>query len=310
MNDADQSQLLAIQLLAALAERLRDDPQYMARTLDVYQRRARLSDAEMARALGATPEMLLRLALCRRPASDAPDFAEQARELADFTLIDETRLIAVIRQADSLTETSPRAERINSFAGALAPIRHWARAFASSPVRIIASAVCLIAVVIAGALVWQAKRETQAPNIARREPGPIVASPNPITPQPQVTRQPSRERIAQFHIRSADYPALRSVTGAGRGGRKSIELPASRIQLVIELPERSVKGLYRVGIADADGNTLKTWKAGSLDGKKLTTILDLRGLSGKASLLSVGRVGESPLICPVTISDSKAPSKQ
>ena len=88
MNGAEQS----IQLLAALAERLRDNPQFMAHALDVYQRRARLSDAEMARALGATPEMLLRLALCRLPASDAPDFAEQAREVADYTLIDEARL--------------------------------------------------------------------------------------------------------------------------------------------------------------------------------------------------------------------------
>src|SRR5262249_5113028 len=132
----------------------------------------------------------------------------------------------------------------------------------------------------------------------------------PAAPQPRATRQSSPEMVAEVHLKSADYPTLRGVTEVGRGERKSIELPASRVRLVIELPERSVKGLYRVSIADVDGNPLKTEKERSSDGKTLTIILNLRELSGKASSLSVGRVDETPHFYPVMIGNSKATSKQ
>src|SRR5262249_36762132 len=302
----------------ALAERLRDNPQFMAHALDVYQRRARLSDAEMARALGATPEMLLRLALCRRPASDAPDFAEQARELADYTLIDEARLARVIREANSLIESSPNAGRLGSFAGAMAAIRRRARAFEPRPLLIVAGAICFIAIVFTGLLIWQTKREPQAPIIAKRAPESVGASPfpatplapTPVAPQPRATRESSPEMMAEVRVKLPDYATLRGVAEAGRGDRKSIKLPASRARIVIELPERSVKGLYRVSIADVDGNPLKTAKARSSDGKTLTITLNLRGLSGKASSLSVGRVDETPHFYPVVIGNSKATSKQ
>ena len=314
MNGAEQS----IQLLAALAERLRDNPQFMAHALDVYQRRAGLSDAEMARALGATPEMLARLALCHRPASGAPDFAEQARELADYTLIDEARLASVIRQANSLIESSPHAGRLGSFAGAMAAIRRRVRAFEPRPLLIAAGAICAMTIVLTGLLVWQTKREPQAPIIARRAPEPVGVSPFPATPlastpaapQPRATMQASPEMMAEVHVKLPDYSTLRDMAEAGRGDRKPIKLPASRARIVIELPERSVKGLYRVSIADADGAPLKTAKERSSDGKTLTIILNLRELSGKASSLSVGRVDETPHFYPVVIGNSKATSNQ
>jgi len=116
--------------------------------------------------------------------------------------------------------------------------------------------------------------------------------------------------IAEVHVKLQEYTTLREVAGAGRGDGKSINLPASRARIVIELPERSVKGLYRVAIADVDGNPLKTEKERSSDGKTLTIILNLRGLSRRASILSVGRVDETPHFYPVIVGKSKATSEQ
>ena len=116
--------------------------------------------------------------------------------------------------------------------------------------------------------------------------------------------------MAKVHVKLPDYPTLRDVAEVRRGDRKTIKLPASRARILIELPERSVNGLYRVSIADVDGNPLKTAKERSLDGKTLTITLNLRELSGKASSLSVGRVDETPHFYPVVIGNSKATSKQ
>ena len=72
--------------LSALALKLRRDPRYMAYALAAYQQQENLSDKELAETLSILPELIVRLALCRRPAASAPQFAEQVRELADFTL--------------------------------------------------------------------------------------------------------------------------------------------------------------------------------------------------------------------------------
>jgi hypothetical protein len=294
-----------IRLLAAMARRLRDDPRFMAHALAAYQEQKGLDDESLSRDLDALPEMLVRLALCERPEPDAPDFAERARALADYTLIDEARLVAVIRQSDGFAE---RPSLAGSLAGALARVCRGAGAFARHPVPALAGAIGLIIVIIAGVLVWQTGRETQSPDVARRDPEPVATSPNPTTPTPataQVAKQPSPELIAQVRVRLADYPTLRDVAEAGRGEKKPIVLPASRARLVIELPERDAKGLYRASVVDADGETLKAAQERSTDGKTLAVILDLRGLSEKASHLSLGRVGEAPHFYPVVIGNPK-----
>jgi hypothetical protein len=88
--------------LRALAGRLSSDPRYMAYALAAYRRQEGLSEGELAGALGTTPELLVRLALCLRPDADSPLFAEQLGELADFTLTVEAQLAHILRQVDSL----------------------------------------------------------------------------------------------------------------------------------------------------------------------------------------------------------------
>jgi hypothetical protein len=96
------SERAAVNSLRALANRLRDDPRYMAHALAAYQQQEKLSDDEFAKFLGTPPELVVRLAMCLRPEADSPRFAEQLSELADFTLADEAHLAHVLRQVDGL----------------------------------------------------------------------------------------------------------------------------------------------------------------------------------------------------------------
>lgn len=93
-------------LLARLVQRLANDTTYMAHVFALYKNQEGFDDADLANCLNAFPEQIIRLALCKRPEPDAPDFADQIRLLGDFTLIDEALLAHVIRQVDSLTHLS------------------------------------------------------------------------------------------------------------------------------------------------------------------------------------------------------------
>jgi hypothetical protein len=92
----------ALNPLSALARKLRRDPRYMAYVLTAYQQQENLSDEELAETLGTLPELIVRLSLCRRPAPSASQFAAEVRELADFTLTDESLLANILRQVDGL----------------------------------------------------------------------------------------------------------------------------------------------------------------------------------------------------------------
>ena len=91
-----------------LARRLQADPQFMSYALATYQQHEGLERQDLAQELGLAPEMLLRLALCRRPDPDSPLFAEQVREIADYTLMDEARLANILRQVSSLEKLAQR----------------------------------------------------------------------------------------------------------------------------------------------------------------------------------------------------------
>ncbi|HEY0005881.1 MAG TPA: hypothetical protein VGB17_13950 [Pyrinomonadaceae bacterium] len=92
--------------LTRLASRLQGNQGYMAYVLAVYQKQENLSDAELAEQLGTLPALVVRLKLCRRPAPASLQFSEQVRELADYTLTDETQLAGIIRQVDGLEKLS------------------------------------------------------------------------------------------------------------------------------------------------------------------------------------------------------------
>lgn len=94
--------------LAGLAHRLRDNPDFMAHVLATYQKREHLSDDALAKHLNTTPAMLSRLALCKRPASSSPQFADQVRQIATYTDIDAGQLASIVRQVSGLEKLTER----------------------------------------------------------------------------------------------------------------------------------------------------------------------------------------------------------
>ncbi len=89
--------------LAALAVRLRANQAYMAWSLGEYGREEHLGEDEVALVLGLDTAMFTRLALCRRPDSARPDFAEQVKQIAEYTGIDAAVLAALLRQVESVS---------------------------------------------------------------------------------------------------------------------------------------------------------------------------------------------------------------
>ncbi|MEN3334867.1 MAG: hypothetical protein V7641_4232 [Blastocatellia bacterium] len=100
-------------LLSSLSKRMENSPEFMAHVLTTYKRQEGLGDSQLLEALGTSSELLVRLALCRRPEANSPEFAEQVRLLSDFTLIDESLLAHIIRQVDGLNELSHHPFSVN-----------------------------------------------------------------------------------------------------------------------------------------------------------------------------------------------------
>ena len=119
--------------LLIIARRLRHDPLYMAYVLAAYQAQENLTDEALAQELGTLPLLVLRLSLCKRPDALASNFAEQVREISDFTLMDEAKLAHVLRRVDALEKLAGRPEALiapetetassNPLAGLLAAAR-------------------------------------------------------------------------------------------------------------------------------------------------------------------------------------------
>ena len=97
--------------MSELVRCLRGSPDYMAYVLARYQEHEGISDENLASALGTLPDLALRLALCRKPDVRATDFAARVREIADYTLIDESLLASIIRQVSSLQVLSNASQR-------------------------------------------------------------------------------------------------------------------------------------------------------------------------------------------------------
>lgn len=89
-------------LLKQLANRLKDNRGYMAWVLEKYQRSERMDEEHLRAYLGASPEMLVRLATCKCPDSTTADFASQVHAIADYTQLDPVILAQMIQQALAL----------------------------------------------------------------------------------------------------------------------------------------------------------------------------------------------------------------
>lgn len=82
--------------------RLRSNPNFMSWVFATYQKQERILEADMFNILNTTPDMFYRLALCKRPDSSRPEFAEEIQQLANYTSIDPTRLANLIRRVEAL----------------------------------------------------------------------------------------------------------------------------------------------------------------------------------------------------------------
>jgi hypothetical protein len=104
----------ASRYLAGLARRLKDNPDFMAYVLSVYQTQERLDDTALAERLGTSLDMLSRLALCKRPSTKPEQFADQVRQITVYVGIDSGVLANVIRQVDSLEALERQATALDS----------------------------------------------------------------------------------------------------------------------------------------------------------------------------------------------------
>lgn len=84
-------------------------------------------------------------------------------------------------------------------------------------------------------------------------------------------------------------------------GEKIISLPATRVNLVLRLPETGVPGKYNVSLINAFGRPLLSNSAFSPDGDKLQVTLDLRRVPPKKYRLRLWRNGEAPAFYDVII---------
>lgn len=99
MSEASGQSLEQLQMLA---QRLRTNPSFMAWVLGSYQKQERISTLQLEERLELSPHMLARLALCKRPDTNSPDFRKQVSQIAQYVSMDPARLANLIRQVESL----------------------------------------------------------------------------------------------------------------------------------------------------------------------------------------------------------------
>ncbi len=88
--------------LQNLVAKLQKNHDFMAWLLSTYKRKERIDDDQLIAQLKTTPEMFVRLALCKCPNPESVAFSSQIREIATYTHIDPAILANVIRQVDTL----------------------------------------------------------------------------------------------------------------------------------------------------------------------------------------------------------------
>jgi hypothetical protein len=97
-----ETPLNTIEQLKLLAKRLQTNEEFMSFVLAAYQRREHIDDDHLMVQFNTTPEMLIRLALCKRPNTNVASFSSQLREISAYTKIDPGLLANVIRQVESI----------------------------------------------------------------------------------------------------------------------------------------------------------------------------------------------------------------
>lgn len=93
------------------AARAKNDPFYLSGLLEAYRQMENLSQEELARQLGCLPDMLPRLALCRRP--DQARFRDDIRTIASRFAIRPDRLANLVRAAEAYQASQSRHKDIS-----------------------------------------------------------------------------------------------------------------------------------------------------------------------------------------------------
>jgi hypothetical protein len=90
----------------SLAQRVIQMPEFFGAVLHRFRQQENLSEQDVILRLRTTRAMLARLALCRLPNSNNPEFLAQMRKIAAFTRIDVERLTAILRQVEAVDALS------------------------------------------------------------------------------------------------------------------------------------------------------------------------------------------------------------
>jgi hypothetical protein len=102
MAEIDMQKHSKEELLLGLAVRLEADTRFMANVLHKYQRQERLSRDEIIKRFKISNEQFAQLALCKRPNTEAEDFALQIRKISNVTGVNTSIIVGIIRQVESL----------------------------------------------------------------------------------------------------------------------------------------------------------------------------------------------------------------
>lgn len=108
--------------LRLLAAKLKENQNFLAWVLSTYQQKEHIDDERLIAHLKTTPDMLVRLALCKCPNPNSSTFASQIREISTYTNTEPFDLANIIRQVDALEILSkiPHKESSQTI-GRLAP---------------------------------------------------------------------------------------------------------------------------------------------------------------------------------------------
>ena len=305
------------ELLAALAERLQGDQEYMAYALCAYQHHTGLDDEALARELGTSLEMIVRLALCKRPDVKSASFGKDLRELSDYTLADEKALSQVIQRSFNIDRVPEASAQVNVSLPALRrrlwrTSSEWLAAAFSSPALTLSCSLALV-LLVWGVLFWRQSVERPQPELIalapKTDPSPVVSSTpgsDSITPkasdsrdvpgssrgrgpsQVQSRRQRPSDRVLTVDL---DGPGILRDAGEPGAREKIVRLSRSRNNLLLRLPEGSRRGDYLVSIesiVDAASPPLFSITSSS-GGSILKALVDTREISPGAYRLCVRR---------------------
>jgi len=303
-------------ILAALAERLREDPQFMAHVLSTYQQLMGVDDNALACELGTRPEMMVRLALCKSPDVTSTSYERDIRDLSEYTLADERVLSRVIRRCGSPAGGAIAAETAQVDITRPRQPRRTAAELLGSPFRSALTLVCSAALllIVGSFFLWRQTKNVAAPQLVAVVPGidaapagPPQASESNVLPNGSeapgmsrqsgdpsprdVTRRQQSQRVVMVNL---ERTTLREAVQPGAQAQKILRLPLSRTPLLLRLVEGSRPGEYLVSVLDVYMDPVFSMKKSSPRGRFLKAVVDTRGMLPGEYSLCVRRESREP----------------